>query len=50
MKHVTGLEKVSGTQRTSRALVRLQSAILGVFASEQIKMTAVSIESSKDTG
>ena len=50
MKHVTGFENVSGTQSTSTALVRLQSAILGVFASEQIKTMAVSIKSSKGTG
>jgi hypothetical protein len=37
-------------QRTSRAFARLQSAMLGVFATEQIRIMAVSIKSSKDTG
>ena len=37
MKHVTGFENKSGSQRTSRAFARLQSAMLGVFATEQIR-------------
>src|SRR5215467_13260213 len=45
MKHVTGFENNSGSQRTSRAFARLQSAMLGVFATEQIRIMAVSIKS-----
>jgi hypothetical protein len=44
MKHVTGFENNSGSQRTSRAFARLQSAMLGVFATEQIRIMAVSIK------
>jgi hypothetical protein len=47
MKQVAGFADSTGVYITSTALVRLQSRTSGVVASEQIKIRAVSIISSK---